>query len=234
MPAPATFEVARFDPAMVDDLPEAAARWLRRSVRPGAPLARRGVFGTHGEIRIAGRWRRFTAHQVVEPARGFHWAARTRIGPLPARCIDAYVDGVGSLRWRVGGLPVRTAAGGDASLSALGRLAADAILVPTSLVHDAWYPAGSADAAMYAHRIEGRYMRPHVVITAGPQGRLLGLRMHRWGPVGGGRYEPHPFAVRFDGEFDTGPLLLPDRFTASWPHAGGEFFRARLDHVELE
>lgn len=118
----------RFDPAMLDGLPEPARRWLTHAIAPGTPLWRSGEVSMHGELRL-GAWRRFTATQVVSPTAGYIWAARASVFGLPVVGYDRLSSGTAQMRWRLLGLlPVMTAAGPDITRSAAGRLAGE--LVP--------------------------------------------------------------------------------------------------------
>jgi len=227
-------EPATFDPAALADLPEPARRWLTHAIVPGAPIAHRAELQMHGEIRLGRHWHAFTAEQLLMPESGFVWAARTNVGHLPISGFDGYAAGVGLMRWRMLGLPVQADTGADVTLSALDRLAAEATLLPTSLVGATWRPGPDADTAVYAHHVTGRHARSHVTIRVTPDGRLQRVTMRRWAAPDGRRYRLHTFVVEFDAEFDAGTMLVPDGISANWADAGGEFFRAELDRVTFE
>lgn len=225
---------ATFDPATLAELPEPARRWLRHAIPPGARLARRASLHMHGEIRLGRHWHAFTADQLLMPESGFVWAARTHVGHLPVNGFDAYAAGIGLMRWRMLGLPVQADTGADVTLSALDRLAAEATLLPSSLITAAWRPGPEPNTAVYAHHVTGRHARSHVTIRVAPDGRLEQVTMRRWAAPEGRHYRLHTFVVEFAGEFDTGTMLVPDGICATWTDAGGEFFRAALDRVTLE
>ena len=67
-----------FDPDAIMGLPEPARRWLGHAIAPGTPLWSSVELTMHGQIKL-GRWRPFTAHQVLTPPGGYLWAARTRL-----------------------------------------------------------------------------------------------------------------------------------------------------------
>jgi uncharacterized protein DUF6544 len=230
----AASDPATFHAGMLDGFPEPAQRWLAHAIRPGAPLARRAALHMHGEIRLGRHWHEFTANQLLMPDAGFVWAARTHVGHLPVSGFDAYAGGVGVMRWRLLGLPVQADTGADVTLSSLDRLAAEATLLPMSLLGASWRPGTEPDTAVYAHHVSGRHARAHVTIRVAPDGRLLEVRMRRWAAPEGKHYRLHTFVVSFDGEFDAGTMLVPDGIHAAWTDAGGEFFRASLDSVTLE
>jgi hypothetical protein len=225
---------ATFHPQLVMELPEPASRWLTRAIKPGAPMARRAAFQMHGEIRLGAHWHEFTANQLLMPAAGFVWAARTHVGHLPVHGYDAYAAGVGLTRWRMLGLPVRADTGADVTLSALDRLAAEATLLPTALVGAVWWAGETPDTAVFANHVIGRHARSRVTVDVAPDGRLRSITMRRWAALGRRHYRLHTFDVRFDAEYETGSIVLPNGIHAAWADAGGEFFRASLDGVTLD
>ena len=61
-----------FDPAMLAGLPEPARRWLGHAIAPETPLWRSVELSMRAQIRL-GRWRSFTARQVLAPPDGYIW-----------------------------------------------------------------------------------------------------------------------------------------------------------------
>lgn len=231
-PTPQAF----FDPAMTDHLPEPARRWLRHAVAPGTLLVSAVEIQMHGEIKL-GSWRPFTATEALVPQSGYVWAARTRVAGLRVSGFDSYADGMGEMHWRLAGVvPIQSGAGADITISALDRLAAESVLVPTSLVDDSWKAGPDPDSAVFAHHIAGRYGRPRVTIHVAPDGRLRRVSMQRWGNPDGKKFGLHPFEVTFAGERVWDGVALPTEMTASWSTADrrrDEFFRARLDDARF-
>jgi uncharacterized protein DUF6544 len=72
-----------FDPAAIVGLPEPARRWLDHAIAPGTPLWSSVELTMHGQVKL-GRWRSFTARQILTPPDGYIWAARTRLAGLAA------------------------------------------------------------------------------------------------------------------------------------------------------
>jgi hypothetical protein len=221
-----------FIPAMVDGFPEPARRWLTRAIPAGAPILRRATLRMHGAIRLGRRWHDFTATQLLVPDAGFVWSARPRIAGVPVTGFDGYVGGAGVMRWRMLGVPIVRAVGDDVARSALDRLAAESVLLPTSMLDGAWSNTERTNSASFV--ASARPARSPVAVDVAPDGRLRSLRMRRWGDPAGDGYRRQPFTVGFDGEHDSGALVVPDGIRASWPESGGEFFRASLDGVTLD
>ena len=114
-----------FEPTPTAKLPLPVRMWLQHSIRAGTPLARTAWLRMRGHIRIRA-WRPFVATQVLAPGVGFIWAATAKVAGTPVLGYDKYVDGVGEMRWGIGGLvPVMSARDTNISISAAGRLAAE-------------------------------------------------------------------------------------------------------------
>lgn len=124
-------EPAVFTDVELDGLPDPVCRYLRAAIAPGTPLAAAARFRMHGQIKL-GRWLPFQAEELLAPHQGFHWAARAA-GVVSG--FDRYAGGQGQMRWRLLGLvPVMRADGPDLSRSAAGRVAGEAMWVPTALL----------------------------------------------------------------------------------------------------
>ncbi len=220
-----------FEPAMVEELPEPARRWLLHAIPPGTPLWPSVVLTMRGQIRL-GTWRPFTAQQVLAPPRGFVWAATARVLGLPVTGFDRYSAGSGQMDWRLGGLvPVMTATGPDVTHSAAGRLAGEMALAPTTFRGATWTPGPDEDSALATWHIDEH--RESVEFRVGPDGRLLGVLMQRWGNPGGEPFGRHPFGVTVEGEDTFGGVTIASRLRAGWywgtdRQDEGEFFRATI------
>jgi hypothetical protein len=223
-----------FSRAAVAGLPEPARRWLTHAIADGTPLASCAELEMHGTIRI-GRWRPFTARQVLRPSAGFIWKATARVAGVPVVGFDRYTAASGQMRWRLAGLvPVMSGADADITRSAAGRLAAEgAVLLPTSFRIPRW------DGASATWSIDG--CEETVELDIGAEGTLRGVSMLRWGnpdgnPNGnpdGGSFGRYPFGVTVDAERQFGGIRIPARFRAGWWHGTaregeGEFFRAEI------
>jgi hypothetical protein len=215
-------------------LPEAARRWLSHAIAPGAPLATSVQLEMHGQIRL-GRWHPFSAVQSLTPRSGFIWSAHSRIGRLPVRGFDRYRDGAGEMRWRLFGLiPAMSARGVDVTRSAAGRLAAESIFVPTSLIDARWEPGGTTDSAVFWSRV-GEYDLP-VEIEVGPAGVLHKITLMRWGNPEGTGFTERRFTVTVASERHFGGMSIPNDIRAAWADPSGhdtDFFHATIDSAEF-
>jgi hypothetical protein len=210
----------RFRPDMVAGLPEPARRYLVHAIAPGTPLASSVELVLSGTIRLTpdGSPLPTSSRETLAPPRGFVWSARTRMGPVPVSGFDQYVDERGEMRWWAAGLiPVVRARGADVSRSAAGRLAGEAIFVPSVLLTQ-----GTGWEALDDHRarVHLSVAGEDVAITLemDEQGRLLRSEFPRWngdprnGPVGYLTF----VSDGFEAERTFGGVTIPTRFRAGW------------------
>jgi len=185
----------------------------------------------HGRIRI-GKWRSFTATQIVKPGEGYIWAAKTRIAGLPITGYDRYSSGSGHRRWRLlGAIPMVSAAGPDVTRSAAGRLASEIVVAPTAFRAATWTPGEDVDTAVATSRI-GHHTQ-HVMVRVHPNGRLRDVLMHRWGNPEGSPFALYPFGVSVEEEAVLGGITIPSVIRAGWfwrteRQNEGEFFQPTI------
>ncbi len=232
--------LGRFDPTMLAELPAAARRYFEHSVEPGAPLFRAVRLRMHGEIKL-GAWRPFEAEQVIRWGRGLVWRAKAKMLPLVAiKGHDAFVDGVGEMRWKLlGVIPVMTAGGPDISRSAAGRAEIEHIFVPTSLLDPSveWSAGEDDEHVELDVRVTGD--TGHLRMRVDERGSLREISMQRWGKPEGGEYHEVAFGGYLDEDRRFGALTVPTRIRVGWYFDSdrfveeGEFFRATIDAMEF-
>lgn len=223
-----------FEPGRLSELPEAAARWLRAAVPAGTPLTGAALLHMRGEIKL-GTWRPFTASQVISPGAGLIWAATVRLAGLPISGFDRYSSGTGQMQWRaLGAIPVMSATGPDVDRSAVGRLAAESMFVPTAYDRAVWTNGPDADTAVATWHVDDHVET--VQLRVGADGALREFSMSRWGKPGGGAYGRHRFGGIVEDQADFDGIRLPSAVRVFWDwgtdrQADGEFFRAHITSV---
>jgi hypothetical protein len=230
--AAATPDPPVFDTAMLAGLPAAAQRWLAHVIQPGRPLWRTAELSMRGQIKL-GRWRPFTARQVLSPD-GYIWAATARVAGLPVTGYDRLSSGSGEMRWRLLGLiPVLTAAGPDITRSARGRLAGEIALLPTAFQSATWTQGERPDTAIATWSSGDDTEAAELRVDSG--GRLVEVTVNRWGNPGGAPFGRYRFGVRVDAERDFSGITIPSLFSAGWWGTSrqdeGAFFRAKVTRV---
>ena len=185
----------------------------------------------HGQIKL-GRWRPFTARQVLAPPDGYLWTATARLAGLPVTGYDRLGSGAGEMRWRLLRLvPVLTAAGPDITRSAYGRMAGEIALIPTAFRHAAWCRSEHANTAVATWQFGDDVEAAEIRVKR--SGRLAEVRVNRWGNPGGAPFGRYPFGVRVEAESRFGGITIPSVLRAGWwwgtdRQHEGEFFRAEI------
>lgn len=192
----------------------------------------------HGWIRLrpGAEWLRFRATETLAPPRGFVWWADVDATPSRVRGADYYVDGQAGTRfWALRLVPVVSGVSADIALSAAGRLAGEAVFVPSRLLPSQgtrW--TGDAEGrAIATLDVHGREMS--LVLDVDEDGRLRAVTFDRWSDQTlDGRFDWVPFRVVVDEEQTVGGYTVPARFVAIWRAGTGrpfEFLRARVSEV---
>lgn len=171
-----------FDPASLDGLPAPARRYLASALPRGAPLSSRVELGMEGEIKLGGRWLRFTAEQILRAEVGFVWAPV--VGGRILRFVGADALGPDGARIEFrfqGRVPVAKGRGADVRRSAQGRLAAETV---------AWLPqaltpqAGARWVGVDDHRsvvtINAAGDDIDIEVAVDDDGHLRSLGLQRW------------------------------------------------------
>ena len=216
---------------MVRSLPDPARRWLTHSIAPGTPLWSSAELTMRGEIRI-GRWRPFTARQILVPSAGYIWGARCNLWGLPVTGYDRLTAGTGEMRWRLAGMiPIMSASGRDVTRSAAGRLAGEGVLVPTAFGQATWTEGNDSGVAIATWKTDSGTECAELHVAA--DGHLTEVTVNRWGNPDGGPYGRYPFGVSVEAEATFAGVTIPAELRAGWwcgtsGQDSGEFFRARI------
>ncbi len=146
--------------------------------------------------------------------------------------LDRLSSGSGQVHRRLGGLiPVMSATGPNVTRSAAGRLAGEMALVPTTFPAATWTPGSDDDHVVVTWRINGQDESAELHI--GPDGRLLGVLMQRWGNPNGAPFGRYPFGVAIEAEQTFTGVTIGSVLHAGWwwgtdRQPEGEFFRAQI------
>lgn len=212
---------AVFGPTCIDGLPSAARRHLSHAITPGTRLATCVRLSMHGHMRLKrnGSLLPMRAVELLAPPQGFIWRARVGRFPLIFNGFDLYYGGRGEMNWRLLGLvPVVTLANGDIARAAAGRLAGEAIFLPSVLLPHmgtSWLHIDD-DRASFAMNIGGEVVQ--TTITVDSEGRLTRAILSRWRADARAR-QPYydTFAVDgFSDERTFGGYTIPCSFRAGW------------------
>jgi hypothetical protein len=225
---------------LVRDLPEPVRQYFRHAIRLGAPLYSRVTLRQSGRIKSGkgAPWMDFTARQILTPRRGFVWKARARLGPIFLDVTDHYAGGAGRTRVALLGLvPVVNASGPDLSRSALGRLIAESVLVPASLLPQPGVTWQAADdhhlkATLVA---EGNVSSLDLII--GDEGGVQEVTLLRYGnQTESGQWAYIPFGMRVERENTFDGYTIPSHIRGGWWYGTERYtetIRLTIDDAEF-
>jgi hypothetical protein len=229
-----------FDPDSLEEHPDAARRYLEHAIEPEAPLACAVRLAMSGEIKL-GKWRPFQAEQVIAWNRGFVWRASVRMGPARIRGSDSLVDGRAQMLWKLFGLvPVVKSSGPDIDKSAVGRLAAECVWLPSALLlhGDEWARRGTERFGVTLPAAERRI---DLTVALASSGALRSVALQRWGELDDeDGFGYRPFGGIAEEEQTWEGYTIPSRLRVGWGFDGerfapdGEFFRCRIEGAEFK
>lgn len=224
-----------FTPEMAAGLPEPARRFLLRAIQPGTPLASGAEFKMRGLFRLSpdSAWMPFTAEQRITPPRGFVWRAKVGDGLLRFSGADHYFEGRGAVNfWLWGLVPVARDSSPDVSRSSLGRLVAESIFVPSSLLLDRGAVWEAADENCASFTLDADPEKHLVNVCVDDDGDPARLWLKRWGNrTESGEYAWTGFGGQLGEIREFSGYRIPTRFGVGW-HFGEEgyfeFIRAEI------
>lgn len=232
----------RFDPRVLEGLPDPARRYFRYAILPGATLRTVAIIEMDGEFSLGTKakpgYLPMRAREVLAFPRGFVWRPAIGSGALHFAGSDGYLDGKAWTRfWALGVAPVARIAGGrDMARSAAARMLGEAalwtpaVLLPGEGVR--WEPVDEDTSRVMAdHRGELISLE----ITVAPDGRPLAFVMRRWSNANADRvFRWQAFGGTVKATRRFGDYTIPSEIEVG-NHAGtGDyfpFFKARLVDV---
>ena len=228
-----------FNSDKLSHLPAAAKRYLEHAIEPGTKIASAVRLKMHGEIKLK-KWIPFTAEQVICWEHGLIWTATAWMnGFLPIVGSDCIIDGIGGMQWKLLGLfPVMTASGTDLTRSAIGRLQAESVWLPSVFYGDdvSWTSTELSDLDSNLHSsfvVQGD--RAELDFTIDRSGRLKTTKLPRWGNPEGAEFHYVDFGGILEQEATFCGYTIPTHLRAGWYFGSnrfeseGEFFRATID-----
>jgi hypothetical protein len=130
-----------FDPAMADELPNAARRFFRFAMKPGTPLYTGAEISMEGDFSLGSKeepnYMPMTAEQILAAPHGFVWKLNAGDGVIRVSGSDVASDSSSWSRfWLLGVVPVARAGGNmDHSRSSFERYVAEAVFwTPAALL----------------------------------------------------------------------------------------------------
>ncbi|HEX4953677.1 MAG TPA: DUF6544 family protein [Thermoanaerobaculia bacterium] len=243
--------VARLRPAVspspvfsaheLEGLPAPVAFYLAAVIPEGQPLRLTARLQQKGSFLLkptADGWRPFTAvHHVCAQPPGFVWDARIAMAPgLAVRVRDSFVDGVGGMNARLGGLVKLVHAEGTPEIAAgaLVRWLAEATWLPAALLPASgvrWEPLD--DTSARAH-LEVGATRVALDFHFGPDGLVERVYTPGRGRDVDGQSVPTPWQGRFGHWERRGGMLIPLEGEVEWllPEGPQPYWRGRISGAD--
>lgn len=212
----------RFDPSMIADLPEPAARFFGHAIRPGTPLCRVAEIRMSGKFGLGSKdtpnYLEMTARQVLAAPEGFIWTTRIGKGAMRMSGSDS---GKWTRFWIAGLVPVARLGGtSDHRRSAFGRYVAEAVFwTPAALLPGPGivWEALEGDVARVTVSHDGLEQSVDVTVDAG--GRAVKVSFPRWSNANADNvYRIQTFGGYLSGYREFGGFRLPTHVEA------GNFF----------
>lgn len=229
-----------FDPASLDGLPAPAQRYLSTAIPAGTPLSTLARIQMDGDIKLGGRWLRFTATQILRAGVGFVWAPV--VGGRLVRFVGADELGPDGARIEFrfqGRVPVVRGTGADVRRSAQGRLAAEtAVWLPQALTPQAGARWTAIDEERAVVTVDAAGADVDVEVCIDQDGRMRWLGLQRWKDSA----TPAAYAS-FGGTVDSfrtadNGVRVAGSGTVGWEwhtpeQADGMFFRYRVTDISF-
>lgn len=227
----------QFDPAMLNGLPEPAARFFRFAIEPGTVLRSVAVVEMGGSLSLGDREapnpQPIAARQIIAPPHGFIWQVRLESAARVTGS-DAYTPELSLSRFRLLDLvPVARVSGDPDHLrSAFGRMVGEGLFwTPAAFLpkteagwdHLSWEVV-DADTARVTVRHSGQEQTAD--ITVDEEGRPSRVVFPRWSNENADReYRIQPFGGDLAGFETFGGYTLPTRVTGG-NHYGTDLYHA--------
>jgi hypothetical protein len=234
----ASTEVPRtFSSASLEQLPATVARYFRRALHEGQPLAVSARATQEAEFFLNGAWRPLTAtHHIATSPPAFVWDARISLAPLGSVHVrDAYLDGRGSMQATMFWVYKLADQEGTPELNAgaLQRYLGEAVWLPPALLPGrglVWTPVD--DSSAIASLTDG-VTTVSLKFLFDAADRIIEVSGDRYAEDDG-RYQLRPWSVRCAGHEERGGMLIPLSCEVAWlsPEGPQPYWRGRLTAID--
>lgn len=233
----------RFDPAVLEGLPEPARRYFHFTITSGALLSTTARLEMTGDFSLGTRQKpnyiRMQAREILSAPRGFVWQASLGAAPAEFSGSDGLLDGAAWTRfWLDSVAPVARMAGDDdLGRSAEARLYAEALFwTPAALLPRkgvAWTRINDETVRV---SINGRKGTVSIDLTVARDGRPISFVMMRWSNANPERrFKWQPFGGTFGATGQFSGYRVPVAVEIGNQYGGPDyfpFFRATVSDIQ--
>ncbi|MBW4621726.1 MAG: hypothetical protein KME17_20470 [Cyanosarcina radialis HA8281-LM2] len=228
-----------FTKEAIADLPEPVQRYFLRAIALGTPLATTVELDMQGQFRLASDkpWLPMQAQELLT-SKGFVWQAKIGSGWSQFRGADYYFNRMGRMRFAVLGLiPVVNASNPDTARSAMGRMVAELMWLPSALLPQAGVEWSAIDDRTIEAKLKVDGEPVTLRLEIDRDGKLLSGYALRWGdrtPDGSWTYIPMGGKYYAERTFDG--FTIPSQVGVGWWFGSDryfEFFQGTIDRAEF-
>jgi hypothetical protein len=229
----------RFTKDMISDLPAPVQRYFLHAIAPGTPLATTVKLDMSGKFRLAQDqpWLPMQAQETLT-RRGFVWKAKIGNGLSQFQGADYYVNRSGRMQFSILGLvPVVNVQSLDTARSAIGRMIAELMWLPSALLPQQEVQWSEIDDHTIQARLKVDDEPVTLTLVIDADGKVLESAALRWGnhtPDGSWAYIP--MGGKCSAERTFGGFTIPSQMSAGWWFGSEqyfEFFQSEIEHAEL-
>jgi len=210
--------------------PEPVSRYLRYHLPDGIPAVTHSITPMKGIIKLV-NWSQFKSVLYANPFKGFLWEATVKMGILPVKGFDYFLENQGAMQWTLFNfIPVNKAEGPDVTRSAEGRAMLEALFTPHLLIHPkVKWEVISENEITLSWDLYQENKPLHLII--GEDGSLKKAFAERWGNPGDTKiWDYITFGVNVESEVKRKGIVIPAKGNAGWwfgqkEYDDGEFFR---------
>lgn len=228
-----------FTQNMIAGLPAPVQRYFLHAIASGTPLASSVQINMQGKFRLAQDqpWLPMQAQEILT-AKGFVWKAKIGSALSKFQGADYYFNHSSRMQFSVGGLmPVVNVQNQDTARSAVGRLAAELMWLPSALL---------PQQGVQWQEINERTIQAHLQIDDEPvtltlvidtNGKLLESYALRWGDRSkDGSWTYIPMGGKCYAESTFGGFTIPSQVGGGWEFGSEqyfEFFQATIEQADF-
>ena len=228
----------RFNADMVAALPAPVQRYFLHAIAPGTPLATSVKLKMQGQFRLGDDkpWLPMQAQEILTP-KGF--VSKAVIGRgFQFKGADYYFNNSGRMQFKMWGLiPLVNVDSSDTTRSAIGRLGAEFIWLPSALLPSmgTTWKAIDDNTIQASLQIDGEPVTLTLVIDA--DGKVLQISLPRWGDRTENKTWAYiPFGSKCEAELHESGFTIPYKMSAGWwfgTERYSEFFQATIERAEF-
>lgn len=228
-----------FSPASLEQVPPRVARYFRRALHEGQPLAVSALATQEAAFFINGAWRPLTAtqHFAASPP-AFVWDASIHMAPLVAVHVrDSYIGGRGSMRATMFGVYTLADQEGVPELNAgaLQRYLGEAVWLPTVLLPGHGVTWAAVDDSSAIASLTDGLTSVSLRFLFDADDRIIEVSGDRYAEEEEkGRYRLRPWRVRCGDHQERSGMLIPLSCEVAWlaPEGPQPYWRGRITAIE--